>query len=82
MSSGLRRWVCASAICLLVPHSVLAEKSLEAQKQCPYWQTLQGATCVPCPEDQQAVIDGHDTCTSGGALAPNQQDDEDDEEQK
>ena len=75
------RLVLALVACLIATPSAFAAKTKEAAQQCPYWETLQGSSCIPCPADQQEVVDGRDSCASNGGLGLSQQDEEDDDQQ-
>ena len=72
--------LCTLLASLALPQGSFAAKTNEAAQQCPYWQTVQGTGCVPCPPDQQQVVGGRDICASDGGLGLSQQDDEDDDQ--
>jgi hypothetical protein len=80
MSSAFHKSMLLLLAGLAMPHVALAERTRQAEQQCPPWETLRDFRCAPCPASQQTVRDGQDACASDGGLS--MQDDDDDEEQK
>jgi hypothetical protein len=60
-------WRCViAAIVSLLPTAAVADRTELSQQLCFSWEILDHGTCVSCPVERQAVVDGRDTCLPQG----------------
>jgi hypothetical protein len=65
-----------AALLLLLPGAARAERTELTRSLCASDEILQDETCIPCPEDRQAVVNGHDICREPGQPMEEEEDDD------